>query len=143
MKKAEIPPGFYVYVFRDLEGVPRYVGKGTGLRYADRSPYGHNCAVHLLLKSKKHMPVEIVASGLTEEEAYVLETQTIGRFGRQLDGGTLFNVSKGGRRHGARIGSDVASEMSLAEVTRLVGVEWLEKHRYVLPLTRPLYWRDD
>ena len=91
--------GYYVYVFRDLEGVPRYVGKGTGNRHADRSPYAHTGAVHLLLKSKKHMPVEIVASGLTEEDAYALETETVAKFGRQLDGGTLFNVSQGGRRH--------------------------------------------
>ena len=89
--------GYYVYVFRDLEGAPRYVGKGMGRRYADRSPYAHNGAVHLLLKSKKHAPVEIVASGLTEEEAYELEAGTIVRFGRQLDGGTLFNAARGGR----------------------------------------------
>jgi hypothetical protein len=85
--------------------------------------------------------VEIVASGLTEEEAYALETETIGRFGRQLDGGTLFNVSKGGRRHGAGpYVAAAASKLSLPEVTRLIGLEWLKRHRYVLPLTPQLYW---
>jgi hypothetical protein len=126
-----VPAGYYVYVFRDLEGVPRYVGKGTGNRHAERSVYAHTDAMHLLLKSKKHMPAEIIGSGLTEEQAYALEVETISRFGRQLDGGTLFNVSKGGRQHGAHSSiADAARAISIAEVTRLIGSECLSPSRY-------------
>lgn len=65
------------------------------------------------------------------------------KFGRQIDGGTLFSVAKGGRGNGAHSRVPrAASDMSLPEGTRLVGAEWLELNRYMPPLATPLYRHD-
>ena len=103
---------YYVYLFRDLECVPRYVGKGVGIRHILRCGYQRGIGAELFLASGNHMPVEFVATGLPEPDALALERETIAKYGRIVDGGTLLNGHYGSRAH-------------------VVMTEWLEERGYL------------
>lgn len=74
---------FYVYVHRDPMGRIFYVGRGTGKRAwsEDRHPIWHRFVTERL--GGKY-DVEIVASGLTEEDALEREDELINQYGSQL-----------------------------------------------------------
>lgn len=71
---------YYVYIWFK-NGVPVYVGKGSGKRAYRNSD----------------VDVEIYQNSLTEEHAYELEKKLISQFGRQDKGeGSLWNLTDGG-----------------------------------------------
>ena len=72
----------YVYAHRDAFGKVFYVGKGKGLRAwsKNRHPVWHE----YLRRNGSQFTVEILASGLTDDEACEREDALIGQFGAQL-----------------------------------------------------------
>lgn len=86
-------PGFYVYVWRQPDGEPFYVGKGKGNR-------AYNTAV----RSKEFKEiyalggctVEIVDWFIHESQAHAFEVDLIARYGRRENGGLLVNKTDGG-----------------------------------------------
>jgi hypothetical protein len=98
---------FYVYTFKaDDDALPFYVGKGTSTRAKDHLAICQRPAscsrFHRKLKSMLDADlspcIEIVADGLSENEALQLEIELIGKYGRLGidDGGILLNVLEGG-----------------------------------------------
>lgn len=65
---------FYIYTFinDDWNGIPFFVGKGKGSRYKDLD--GRSMHVSAIL-NRFHCRSEIIRSGLSEQEAYRLETE--------------------------------------------------------------------
>jgi len=102
----------YVYIYKDENDLPIYVGIGTGYRaWSHLKPssympfdaeypsfYGKIKKMHLNNVDPK---VEIVYNG-TREECLSLEEELIAKYGRIEDGGILYNISpsKGGRVKG-------------------------------------------
>ena len=72
----------------DTKGHPFYVGKGTGNRAYDLNRNEGHGVILRQLKKKGHVPcdiVSIVKDGLTEAEAYALESKLIHFFGTKFD----------------------------------------------------------
>lgn len=95
---------FYVYVYIHPEkGTPIYVGKGKGDRFKDHLTRSSNRIFEAKLKvwrSEGNLPsVEIYKDNLKEDEALSLEAELIQQYGTVIDGGILYNISKGGRGH--------------------------------------------
>lgn len=101
---------YYVYALMDPRGNPArpfYVGKGQGNRNSS-----HLMEVESTSKGRRieairaagHEPVsQILVSGLSEAQAYLLEAQLIGAFGTESTGGILTNqVLPGGERRSRR-----------------------------------------
>lgn len=74
------------YIGKGREGTRRHLSKQS------RSPYWHNI---IKLNGGKY-DIEIIMSGLTNEEALEEEINLIQFYGRRRDGGTLCNLSLGG-----------------------------------------------
>lgn len=103
---------FYVYVYKDAAGTPRYVGKGTGKRDRDHISIAKALndgrrlerATHFTrwlakcLRTGAALTVERWYEGLDEEVALALEIDTIAAIGRwHIDkGGVLLNKLVGG-----------------------------------------------
>ena len=94
---------YYVYLYRDPDGVPMYVGKGLGMRSHDhlkKSRRGKNAfhdALSLLEAEGKSVTIEIVQENLTDKQAFTLERELIKDIGRRCVGtGSLYNHAKGG-----------------------------------------------
>ncbi len=93
---------FYIYQHLRLsDDVVFYVGKGTGRRawdHLNRNPHWHRTV-------KKHgLKVVIVKRNLSERKAFLLEASLIKKFGRRdLDTGTLVNLSDGGEGNSGRL----------------------------------------
>lgn len=88
---------FYVYIYRTPDGVPRYIGKGYGKRFKSHFTKSSNKGLRALVEFYgKSLSVEKVAENLREVDAFALEQRLITEYGREIDGGTLTNVSKGG-----------------------------------------------
>ncbi len=86
----------YVYLIFDRDAVPRYVGKGRGMRWRVHRSASHNKALGRLIKeSDGELPIIIVRQNLTDDEAYDLEIKLILAIGRG-DRGPLLNLSDGG-----------------------------------------------
>ena len=94
---------FYVYVYYHPEtNIPFYVGKGKGNRMfhhlkesIESSTNKRKTAfIQKLIKKGKYPVVKIYKDGLTEEEAYNLESRLIIQYGRKYldENGILFNV---------------------------------------------------
>ena len=84
----------YAYIFRDRNGTPYYVGKGTGNR-SDRLNT-RNWLVRKKIKEDGPPAVEIIEA-LNEDHAKFLETCLIAVIGRaDLGKGPLLNLTDGG-----------------------------------------------
>ena len=82
---------YYVYVHRRIGGDPFYVGKGSCYRAWSTSGRNHYWQ---RVVNKHGLEVEIVFDGLTSEEAYQLEKDTILEF--RYFGYALTNLTSGG-----------------------------------------------
>ena len=74
---------FYVYKYVTEDGLPYYIGKGSGKR------------LHVPHTSTQLPPLErriIIKDNLTNEEAKKLEGQLITEYKRKIDGGLLDNI---------------------------------------------------
>lgn len=88
---------FYVYIYRTPDGIPRYVGKGYGNRFRAHFSKSANNGLRALVELYgKSLSVEKISENLSEVDAFALEQRLIAEYGREIDGGTLTNVSKGG-----------------------------------------------
>lgn len=91
------PPGYYVYYYlrnisskRAPAGTPYYVGKGQGKR-----AWSYHTKTVRIPKDKSM--IVIISSGLTEEQAFRIESLHIQLWGRiDLDTGILHNKTNGG-----------------------------------------------
>ncbi len=131
---------FYVYVIFRLNGVPCYVGKGKGYRWAihDRMYYWDNIHLSRIVAKYGPLPRVKIRENLTESEAFAIEMALIKVLGRVCDGGVLVNETLGGEgisglKHSeeskkkisaARVGKKKSSEtrqnMSVARKSRTV-----------------------
>jgi hypothetical protein len=111
--RVPTPKGFYVYVyFRPWDGSPCYVGKGQKSRWRSHLRQCHNKHLAAIIKKANgDLPVVIIRSGLTEEEAHSIEMAFIQAIGRVVDGGPLANLTIGGDGVAGRI-------MSAEEIER-------------------------
>jgi hypothetical protein len=88
-------PLFYVYRIDSVDGLPLYVGKGTGTRCASMSR--RNPDLKIAMMSGLTRPAIKVRELLTECEAYALEIALIAELGRlDLGTGSLLNKNGGG-----------------------------------------------
>ena len=90
---------FYVYEILE-NGVPVYVGKGTGDRMHVHGYGGHNPVVEAIIARAKYTGARIerikIEDDLSEDEAFALEAVWIKRIGRLDKGrGPLLNKSDG------------------------------------------------
>ena len=67
---------FYVYVIFDLEGIPRYVGKGCRARWRKLACHNH-AMVDLVRRSGGGLPIVKIRNGLTEQQAFEIEEALI------------------------------------------------------------------
>jgi hypothetical protein len=75
----------YVYAFRDASGSVFYVGKGRGSRAHDADEHRHGRLGYYVAEFLNHTyNVEILRSGLSNDDAELLESLLISHFGRQL-----------------------------------------------------------
>jgi hypothetical protein len=91
----------YVYIWKDPNGVPFYVGMGSTLGRTNPKAKCHRnkgCLQKLADLGADSVVVEIhtVANA---DEAKSMEQMFIAKFGRIRDGGTLTNISAGGEFH--------------------------------------------
>jgi len=96
---------FYVYVLFRPNGIPCYVGKGSGNRWQRQSRYPHSSHLrHIVRQAGGELPVVLVREGVSEREAYLTETALIAVLGLERDGGLLVNHGLGGEGgpHGVR-----------------------------------------
>lgn len=83
----------YVYVWRDADGVPFYVGKGKGRRLYSMSGRSKEFKE---IRASEDCTVEIVDTFIHESQAFAREFELIARYGRRDSGGILINRSDGG-----------------------------------------------
>jgi hypothetical protein len=89
---------YYIYL-ATLDGVPRYVGFGSGTRKDHvNSGTSHIRKLNeIVLKEEKEFRVEILESDLSKKEASDKEIEYIEKYGREdLGLGTLWNRTNGG-----------------------------------------------
>lgn len=102
-KPEEYPGGFYVYTYlrerRSIHGShksPYYIGKGIGYRAWIET--GRN-----IRRPENHKYIKIVASGMSEKDAFQLEMMLIFLYGRiDLSTGCLQNMTDGGEGNSNR-----------------------------------------
>lgn len=98
---TESATNFYVYMLFRLNGMPCYVGKGKGERWARHQGRKTNSNRHLgsiidqARAAGKELPKVKVAEDLSEESAFEIERLLIGCIGRE-DDGPLVNLTDGG-----------------------------------------------
>ena len=90
---------FYTYLYRDIDGTPIYVGKGTGRRAL--SHFKADSHLGRLLKKRLRdghkIKPEFLCKDVDEEFAFFVEIEMIRHYGRKdLGIGTLFNLTDGG-----------------------------------------------
>lgn len=94
----------FVYIWKDPQGIPFYVGMGQRTNRSNPKSVGHRnkaCVskVNAIGPDNVIVEVKFVAS---EVEAKELESQLIQQYGKISDGsGTLTNISRGGEFHTA------------------------------------------
>jgi len=85
---------YYVYVIFLPTGEPCYVGKGSGARWKNSSRV-HNRRLSVAFKIYGDLPVVKVRNGLSEADAFEVESALISAVGRGKNG-PLFNMTNGG-----------------------------------------------
>lgn len=91
---------FYVYVIFDLDGIPRYVGKGNGRRWlahfgTKRKHPNRRLAALIKRAGDADLPRLKIREGLTNAEACEVEVNLIAAIGRGKHG-PLLNMTDGG-----------------------------------------------
>lgn len=116
---------YYVYqLIRPWNGIPCYIGKGRGKRAKCHAVLGVNhYNDHLASIYRKAgaapVPVEYIATGLTEDEALALEVTLIAELGRaDLKRGPLANWTDGGER------SPAMSDQARAKIVAANNQRW-------------------
>jgi hypothetical protein len=110
---------YYVYIYYDSNGIPRYVGKGKGKRGTShekncqkKNHCEYNSFFHRWLRYQQDEGISYtyvrVAQNFTEPDAHELEIIYIARFGRQNDDGAgpLTNLTDGGEGTSGRVVSE-------------------------------------
>lgn len=95
---ADRAQSYYVYVFFDASGIPRYVGKGVGYRIKGQLKNTHNRRLRgLIAAANGDPPVVIVRNNITNSQACETEISLISAIGRlDCKKGPLFNLTNGG-----------------------------------------------
>ena len=118
---------YYCYIYYDQDWNAYYVGKGSFYRKSDRR--------------KRTIPVADaqhtqVFEFIYEWEAFECERELISFWGRQVDGGSLMNISLGGpgtpgvpNAHNALVASQVAATVNRVPIT-LVNIETNETRTF-------------
>lgn len=94
---------YYVYVLKRSNGNPFYVGKGTRDRLSFHewaakrgwSGYLYN-VIRKIWRSGGTVIHQKIATGLSNDDAIILECSLIKRFGKRSAGGCLVNITDGG-----------------------------------------------
>jgi hypothetical protein len=96
---------FYVYIYFRLNGVPCYVGKGRGYRWAEHEykRSSNPILARIIEKAGRPLPKIKVREGLSNEEAIATEIAFIAAIGREHVGGPLVNLTDGGTNNVGRI----------------------------------------
>ena len=87
---------YYVYAYIDESGVVRYVGKGKGRRIGHHMQPNRKTRLSQAVASGKKFTFAKLEEDLTESQAFVAEKFHIAAFGREIDGGVLWNLTLGG-----------------------------------------------
>lgn len=145
-------PGAYVYLF-SFDGVPVYVGKGTGRRLFahEGAARNHTCktrwqsALARALRKGVAVCADVLGEGLSTAEANALEVCLIDRYGRRdLGTGTLHNRTAGGdgltREEAIRIFKDPVTRRKLMRARARHGRDAL--YRVKLALAQRRHWSD-
>jgi hypothetical protein len=105
------PNGFYVYAYLRNDETPYYIGKGKGVRAW--KPHLRQNGTNLLPNEDR---IRILAHGLSDNEAKLLEKTLISSFGRaDLGEGILRNLTNGGDgTSGAKISEKTLTKKSIA-----------------------------
>lgn len=87
---------FYVYVIFRPDGSPCYVGKGRGRRWRTHLSASHNPLLRGIVdRSSGDIPIVTIRSGLTNDDAILIEASFIKAIGR-FPYGPLVNMTDGG-----------------------------------------------
>lgn len=106
---------FYVYVyFRPWDGSPCYVGKGRGKRWLHFSKKRNPHLRNIIAKAGGELPCVKIREGLTEVEAFAIESTFIKAIGRGKNG-PLVNMTDGGEGvSGLIVSAETRAKMSEA-----------------------------
>lgn len=135
-RSQERPVGHYVYRY-DLDGVPIYVGKGSGKRawvhlIRAQADHGYKTSIQIemteQIRSGRTISVAIVQDGLSEADALALEVAIIEQIGRRSRGGTLWNTMRGGEVPPSVRGMKFENRRELSQ-KGLPGKRWSEQDR--------------
>ena len=122
--KSNPPIGFYVYAYLRLDGTPYYIGKGKHVRAWKK--HTRTNGTNLTPSDDR---IRILAHGLTDFEAKLLEVKLITIYGRKdLGEGILRNLSDGGDGASGRIMSlKTKQKKSLALKGKSIGPHSYER----------------
>lgn len=117
---------YYVYRYNREDGTPYYIGKGKGRRAYQKRRY---------IQRPTEDRIEIVAKGLSEHEAFILEKKLISYYGRKdLGTGILRNLTDGGEGVTGLIQHNLRGVPRTQEVRDKIsaatkGLKWSEERR--------------
>lgn len=137
---------YFVYaLWADGEDAPFYIGKGTGDRprqhFAEARSWDGGSRFRIMPNGDKYWynvgkltkmrqsttKVVILADGLTEERAYIIESLLIASYGPSFDGGVLTNMTWGG--DGVSMTPEIKKKLSEARLGKKHTEEFKNKHR--------------
>lgn len=120
MNRLSAENRYYVYVVFRLDGSPCYVGKGCKRRWLQHQNESHNpILARIIAKSVQPLPVVKIRTGLTNDEACVIERAFIAAVGRLRNGGTLVNLTDGGEgAHGRVLSAESRAKIGKGGETR-------------------------
>lgn len=113
---------FYVYIYRTLEGVPIYVGKGMKDRFRVHQRWNSNNQLFNYLRKRsskieegRYCLVPDIIIAKDEADAFEMEELLIAMIGRvDIGTGTLFNLTEGGEgTSGTVISEETRRKMSI------------------------------
>lgn len=129
---------FYVYVYFDMCGIPRYIGKGRDGRWLahlrKRTKHKNKRLKYLLAEHGAKLPRLKLRENLTEAEAFETEIAFIEAIGKISTGdGPLFNLTDGGE---GAAGGTRSPELRAQIAAKLRGVKHTEERRRNSSLAR-------